>query len=205
MAGELHNALTTNANLLAGVRRMMGEMQVDFDGVMRLSESLQAGFDPFSRVEWATLRGERHYRRADNSPAVAARFSAFEFINAAGSNTLAVVYKVENDAGAPELELATDVGPAIGANQVNNGGQTIDTRNTFGQVSVCRMVGSDLAAGTSIRQQRIAVSGESDLPWVIAPGGKLFVIGLTVNTAISVGLSWWERPILPPELTLRSG
>ncbi len=198
---HVHNALHHATRLQNGYRVVLAEAGADFQGIERAGETITPTLDLWSRPEFGLVRGEVLYRRADNSPAVALRFASFELVNPTGSGVLAVVTRVENDSGAVELELAPDSGAAIAANPVTNRGVAVDTRfANLGEASKCAMVGGDLAAGAAIRVERIAGSGASDQPWIIAPGRKLFIIGLTVNTAISVGVSWHERIASDEEL-----
>jgi hypothetical protein len=198
---HVHNALHHLTQVQAGYRAALGEDGADFTGIERAGETMTPVLDLWSRPEFELLRGEVLYRRAENSPAVAARLSVFELVNPAGSGILAVVTNIENDGATPELEISPDSGVAVGLNPATSRGVAVDTRwPNLGEVSRCALVGGDTAAGAAIRVERIAGSSESSKPYILRPGTKLFIAGLTVNTAISLGISWRERLASPAEL-----
>lgn len=194
-----HNQLTNYALLLAGYRRMLGEMGADFSGLERAGETLQPVMDLWALPEWALLRGETIYSRSVLPPAVVARNSSVELVNASTSGVLVVVLFIRCIAGS-DMQVQTDSGIAIAANPVVSRGVANDTRfPQLGETSQATITSGDVAAGASLPQELLTSTIASTHPYIIRPGSKLFIVATTVNVAMSCNLMWTERPLLPNE------
>lgn len=198
----IHNGLHTNAQLLAAFRKAIGELDPSFTGVERFGETLTPVMDLWSLPEWALLRGEILYARAPIPvPAGGAGvFSAVELVNPAGSGILAVVTSLRNQSGVVGLFTGLDVGPALGAVGTDRGVPVDSRANALAEISSCTVVRGALAGTVSLPQERIAAAGGLAVsPYIISPGFKLFVIADTANLALTVTLTWLERPLLAQE------
>lgn len=201
-----HNYLAygTTLSQAAGVAGGLADGQ---DGMGRLGETLQPVLDIWNRPEHRILRGEITFARRMNSAAVAARFSALEFVNPSDSTKLAVITAISGEDYPQAYDLVVDSGAALGATATQRG-VAADTRyRLLGEASICTIVSGDFAAGASLPQWRTA-SGSAPVPFVgvpfvIAPGFKLFIMGTVVNTAVRASLCWTERQAMPGELQSR--
>lgn len=195
----IHNQLTNYAQLLAGFRRMLGEMGGEFSGIERAGETLTPVMDLWALPEWALLRGETIFSRVALSPAVAARLSSVELVNPAASGILAVVLELALT-GAADVQVSVDSGVAIAANPVVSQGVANDTRwPQLGETSRCTLTTGDVAGGIALPQDHITPTLRSIRPYIIRPGTKLMAICGTVNTATRYNFLWTERPLLPNE------
>lgn len=196
----IHNQLTSYAQLLAGYRRMLGEMGADFSGIERAGETLTPIMDPWALPEWALLRGEVLYaRRTGGGAAGAGNFTSLEFVNPAGSGVLATILEIQVTPSFNAVEYSVDVGPALGV-VLTARGVIHDTRGpAFGEVSRCTMVVGVLLAGVALSQGVINVAERMTRPLIIRPGAKLFLIPGAANTSNDCSIFWSERPLLPAE------
>lgn len=202
---DLHNGLKEYTSLLRGVARAVGEQAgaQDFQGIERLGETLTPVLDIWGQPEWSLLRGQIQFARRMNSPAVAARFSGLELVNPTGSNKLVVVEAIFTGATAQDVDFQTDTGGALGATATFRGVATDTRYPQLGESSMCTLVSGDFAAGASLTQYRTnATTPAQPLftgKFVLAPGTKLWLLGTTVNTALSASLRWSERTLLTNE------
>lgn len=199
---HLHNALHHATQLQDAYRNAVGEADASFTGIERAGETLTPVIDLWSQPEWRLPRGEIPYAARINVAAVAARFSAMEWVNPAGSDILAVLGGVwTEDVSA---DLVVDNGGALGVTATFRG-RCLDTRKpNFGETSECTIVTGDFAAGGILPVWRTVPTAVPQphvpLRVVLAPGTKLWIIGNVVNTAVRGAVWWTERRILPGEL-----
>lgn len=202
-----HNALKYGVTIGRALSRLTGLGDLE-DGTGRLGETLQPCVDPWSRPEWAALRGEWGYARKASSAAVAARFSTIELTLATTTTRFAVV-RLQN-AFTSVIQAQIDSGGAVAANPLTSRGLPLDDRSPqIGETSQILITTGDTAAGANLPQVEFA-SQVSPQPegkycwWVLVPGSRLFIAGIVVNTAIAANFFWYEKELFPGERSVRS-
>lgn len=204
---EEHNALKYGPSISQAAAIAFGGAYGDV-GISRLSESLTATADLWRMPEWALLRGEILFCRIPATiPAVAARFSSLELVNAATNTKLAVVRGIQNFTGAT-MEYNVEPGGAIAANPVVSRGKALDGRfPQLGEVSTCVITTGDVVAGIVAPTNALVQSAAALMmpipPLIVPPGFKVFFINPTANTANRISVFWSERSPFPGELRAR--
>lgn len=186
--GQIFNELTKSA-LGAALLNALGLKEGKLE---RFGETLTPIIDLWGQPEWQLLRGEIPYARVVFPPAVAARFSSAEFVNAT-DDTLAVMGIILCGGSA---DMVVDSGGAIAANPVTTRGVCMDTRTKqLGAVSRCTITSGDVGAGVTLPQWRATAAQQLPFRFVIAPGKKLFIVSTVANTAVTYEFIWTERRV----------
>lgn len=173
------------------------------------------------RPEWAFPANEFFYSRGLEAVAGVGEFSYVTLENPAQSGVLVIVEEIRSQPNfqsgqANPVELALESSGALiipPAGQIgSNNGVRRDTRiglgttTQLGSVAIVRQ-GNDAAPFTGavlVTTTGILLAGNSTtqalgdaprVPWVLAPGTRLWAVGVIVNNRICIGFSWRERPL----------
>jgi hypothetical protein len=201
----VHNQITGSPQLQRAIRALLNETSQDFEGIIRLGESLtpvlqlwDTGISP----EWALLRNEYLMGGFNSSAAVAGQL-AFCAISSRVANSGIIVLESVRVQSSTAQDIRWGTIQAQSGSQVPTNLGARDTRNTPIPVSG-RIAGlfsgnnaaSLLGVTTTLGTATLAANVGLDLvgPWVIV-GNAMFLIELqTVNTTFSHATwKWRER------------
>ena len=163
-----------------------------------------------SGVEDRYLQGWNRFMTQATSPAVAASNSDLEIRNPPGSSVVVVVEQIFTMPAATslcQLRLVPTTGD--GATILNPGFTRIDRRGNPGPSSILSIGTATLAAQTESSFRMLQATTNSTTGFInttnqeitVLPGDALFTLCELVNTAMSVGIMWRERPLESSELT----
>jgi len=205
-----HNAIKYGTDVLRGIGNAVGLGDLE-EGTGRLGETLQPVLNVWDLPEWSFLRHERLGAQMGQTGAVVGEFSMFALNNSTGSGYLVIVETVRDmNTGARRLlQMASAADVASASLGASANGILRDRRPsvTNNPTIASTQQGSHTALiGQSIDQLE-AITSLVDfvaLPVILAPGDSLVVAGAAVNTSLSGGFWWRERPLLPQERTRTS-
>lgn len=206
MAG-IHNELHRYGDVQRAIKNVVGSSDAE-GGVERFGETLQPVLDLFSRKEWDWPRGARRFARVLTSPAVVARFSAFQLINIPTSKVLVEIEDlvalstatVNADIGVDGASTVSLANP-VGVNHAPMDGRGFPPGLAVYQ-PILNLVIGDAGAVVGIPQYRFTPSflRLENAGIILTPKSSLFIIANAVNLALSFIVRWLERPVIPDEL-----
>jgi hypothetical protein len=168
----------------------------DLDGLIVLEND---------RPEWAKAGGEEIMGAGFTTAAAAANTSAAQMNNPAGSNVLCVVERVIvgfSAANVARLKMGVGTANLAGGNGLKSardlrlrdaGSQAVSAALFFQQNSTV----GDPSGGQDFATFRLLAetSYTYEAAIILPPNTSLYVVGVTVNVALSTSFVWRERPI----------
>jgi hypothetical protein len=209
--GQIHNEIRRGV-LSEAVTRALGVTRAG--GVERFSEEIAPVMDPWEMPEWFYLRSEELFGRWQQTAAVAGEGSMHAIGSPAGSGLIAVVDSMTFNASASMLAyIGFATRAAIAATlTLNNPPNARDTRwaaqiaaspNHITPLEIWSGADATLPFNNPIElgvAPANSVGTPTIGPFVLSPGGYLFVQGTTVNTLFGVSFSGRVRRAYPGEI-----
>lgn len=207
---QVHNAL--DASLLGKAIRAALGVKDGISTIERFSETLTPTLNLWERLEWAILRGERHWTTHSQAGAVVGELPLIGVSNPANSGLIVVVTGVMwgNPSSAEVLQIRAGANVTFDATGLP---QSRDTR-LFAQAGLrtISFAHSDAAAQGNLVFQYLhtTVNGTARayfLPFnfVLAPGFFLGLSTTTTNRTLNGNLIGYERPAQRGELNITGG
>ncbi len=177
----------------------------------QLSTEIQPNFNFFSGVENRALETWFLYGTFSSQVAVALQNSFFQLRNPVKSGVLAVIEGIVVIPGLAGDRCDVQYGQPGAADGVTIlGTRARDGRNKGSSALIAsqgtvagRQIGTTIfSLAATLAGSSVTFPNNENQEMVLTPGDAVSIIELTVNTALSVGWLWRERPIEDSELTI---
>lgn len=209
---DIHNELR-RGQLGVALKAAVGDSRGG--ALERWGETLTPVMDMWSRPEWEYLRGDHLGSVFLGAGAIAAEFSFSALSLPLASESLVIVEGIKVR-GNTAIQLAITARSTIAATgtaatpPLNRDMRYQPNAQLFSQsLPVESWIGSDPTTIAATFQDEVngtgALYGEmTSVPYIIKPGGAIFVIGFTVNTSIQTVWKVRTRKVFKGELSLGS-
>jgi len=209
--GQIHNELRRGP-FSAAMTAAIGDTRGG--GIERFGETLTPVLNLWDRPEWAYLRKEILFSDFLSSNALAGEFSAAAWSLPVNSKALMIVEAVTARSGAASVFLGSNLRSviagtlALGGGSVINRDQRVQDRPDVTPIRVIeieRWTGTDIGNTLGGNAEEVMTTAAAysrfiSPPWVIRPGGAIYVIGQTVNNSVQANIAGYYRQALNGEL-----